>query len=102
MYDSLGEYNQAKDLHEKALKIRTKIFGEDHVDVATSYSCLASVYYSLKEYNKAKQLREKALIIRKKIRSELALGNKHLEAVELRIAPESTSFYPINFPNWRY
>ena len=38
VYNSLGEYNQAKQLHEKALTIRKKIFGEDHVSVAGSRS----------------------------------------------------------------
>ena len=51
VYNSLGEYNQAKELHEKALMIHKKIFDEDHADVATSYNNLASVYYSLGEYN---------------------------------------------------
>ena len=89
VYNSLGEYNQAKDLHEKALTIRKKIFDEDHADVATSYSNLALVYNSFGEYNQAKELYEKALTIRKKIfgedhvyvetvRSQLALVNKHL------------------------
>ena len=36
LYHSLGEYNQAKELHEKALMIYKKVFGEDHTDVATS------------------------------------------------------------------
>ena len=49
MYYSLGEYNQAKELHEKALVIHKKIFGEDHAYVATSYNNLASVYNSLGE-----------------------------------------------------
>ena len=44
MYERLGEYNEAKELHEKALIIRKKIFGEDHADVATSYNNLAVVY----------------------------------------------------------
>ena len=70
VYHRLGEYNQAKELHEKALIIRKKIFGEDHADVATSYNNLASVYYSLGEYNQAKELHEKALVIRKKIFGE--------------------------------
>ena len=70
MYKRLGEYNQAKELHEKALIIRKKIFGEDHADVATSYNNLASVYNSLGEYNQAKELHEKALIISKKIFGE--------------------------------
>ena len=89
MYYTLGEYNQAKELLEKALMIDKRIFGEDHADVASSYSHLASVYCSLEEYNQAKELYERALSIRKKIfgeddkyveiiRSELALVNKHL------------------------
>ena len=59
MYNRLGEYNQAKERHEKALIIRKKIFGEDHADVAASYNNLALVYYNLKEYNQAKELHEK-------------------------------------------
>ena len=70
VYSSLGEYIQAKELHEKALTIRKKIFGEDHAHVATSYNNLASVYNSLGEYNQAKELYEKALTIRKKIFGE--------------------------------
>ena len=70
VHHGLGEYNQAKELHEKALIIRKKIFGEDHADVATSYNNLASVYNSLGEYNQAKELYEKALTIRKKIFGE--------------------------------
>ena len=70
VYKNLGEYNQAKELHEKALMIDKKIFGEDHGSVATGYNNLALVYYDLKEYNQAKQLYEKALTIRKKIFGE--------------------------------
>ena len=70
VYHRLGEYNQAKELHEKALIIRKKIFGEDHADVATSYNNLALVYNRLEEYNQAKELHEKALTIRKKIFGE--------------------------------
>ena len=89
MYNLLGEYNQAKELHEKALIIDKKIFGEDHANVATSYNNLASLYNRLGDYNQAKELYEKALTIRKqvfgedhkyveRIRSELVLVNKHL------------------------
>ena len=69
MYVSLGEYNQAKELHEKALMIRKGVLvkaGEDHADVATSYNNLASVFNRLG----AKDLHEKALIIRKQIFGE--------------------------------
>ena len=70
VYYSLGEYNQAKELHGKALVIRKKIFGEDHASVATIYNNLAVVYTSLGEYNQAKELNEKALVIRKKLFGE--------------------------------
>ena len=70
VYNHLGEYNQAKELHEKVLTISEKIVGEDHADVATSYDNLALVYNSLGEYNPAKQLDENALIIRKQIFGE--------------------------------
>ena len=43
VYNSLGEYNLAKELHENALMIRKKIFGENHADVVTSCNNLASV-----------------------------------------------------------
>ena len=89
MYNRLGQYNLAKEPHEKALLIRKQIFGEDHADVATSYNNLASVYKRLGQYNQAKELCEKALTIRKqsfgedhkyveRIRNELVLVNKHL------------------------
>ena len=51
VYDSLGEYNHAKELHEKALMIRKKIFAEDHANVARSYNNFPSVYNRLGEYN---------------------------------------------------
>ena len=40
MCNRLREYNQAKELHEKALLVRKMIFGEDHGDVPTSYDNL--------------------------------------------------------------
>ena len=65
VYTSLGEYNQAKELLEKALVIWKKLYGEDHAEVATSYDNLASVYNRLGEFNQAKEMSEKALMIRK-------------------------------------
>ena len=70
VYEGIGRYNQARELHQKALMILKNICGEDHGDVATSYNNLASVYASLGEYNQAKELQEKALMITKKIFGE--------------------------------
>jgi len=67
VYLQLGQYNEAKQYHEKVLIIRQKIFGEDHADVATSYNNLGSVHWQLGKYNEGKQCHEKELIITKKI-----------------------------------
>ena len=56
MYNNLGKYSQAKELHEKALIIRKKIFDEDHADVLTSYKDLAIVYNSLGKNSQANKL----------------------------------------------
>ena len=79
----MGEYNQAKELYEKALTIRKKISGEDHANVATSYNNLALVYYNLKEYNQAKELHQKALMIRKQIFVE---DHKYAERIRSELA----------------
>ena len=71
---SLGQYNEAKEYHEKALIINKKIFGEEHADVASSYNNLGSVFQQLGQYNEAKEYHEKALIIYKKIFGEEHAG----------------------------
>ena len=66
VYYRLGEYNQAIELHNKALLTRNQIFGENHANVAKIYNNLALVYTTLKKYNQAKDLTQKALVICKK------------------------------------
>ena len=67
VYRHIGKHNQAKAFHQGALVIQKQIFGEEHADVATSYSNLGNVYQSIGEYNQAKEHHEKALMIQKKI-----------------------------------
>ena len=70
VYNSLGEYNKAKEYHDKALIINKNIFGEEHADVASSYNNLGNDYRHLGQYNEATEYHEKALIINKKIFGE--------------------------------
>ena len=72
VYKAQGEYEKAKLLYEKSLRIREKILGEEHLDTATSYNNLAGVYETQGEYEKAKLLYEKSLRIREKV-----LGEEH-------------------------
>jgi tetratricopeptide (TPR) repeat protein len=64
-----GDLKGAKEMHEKALKIKIKAFGtEEHTSVATSYMNLGDVCLSLKQvdqarnhYFKAKQIYQKTV-----------------------------------------
>ena len=50
----LCDLSQAKDCHDRALAIRLKKLGPEHVDVASSYSHLGSVHKKLGDLSQAK------------------------------------------------
>jgi serine/threonine protein kinase/Tfp pilus assembly protein PilF len=66
VYQSLGLYDPAQALLEKALDTRTKALGPDHPDVATTLSDLGTVVWRKGDFAKAKVLQEQALAIREK------------------------------------
>ena len=70
----LGELEQAKEYHERALRIRLKKLGPDHLDVAMCYNTLGSVHYHLGDLEQAKEYHERALTIYLK-----KLGPDHLD-----------------------
>jgi len=76
-YYSIGEYQKAKPLYQKVLKIWEKLLGENHLDTAGIYNNLALLYNSIGKYQKAERLYRKALKIR-----EEALGEKHPNTAE--------------------
>ena len=43
MYEKKGDLENALVQHQKALEIRTRVFGSDHLDVATSKYNIAEV-----------------------------------------------------------
>ena len=44
VYNSQGRHEEALVQHEKALEIRTRVFGSEHLFVAASYNNIAVVY----------------------------------------------------------
>ncbi|MCB9267764.1 MAG: tetratricopeptide repeat protein [Lewinellaceae bacterium] len=62
----LGNFAEAKRLHQKALGISEQALAADHPDLATSYNNLAIVEEDLGNLAEAKQLYQKALAIREK------------------------------------
>jgi tetratricopeptide (TPR) repeat protein len=71
LYDA-GQYVKAEPLYKRALEIREKALGKDHLETATSLNNLASLYESQGKYAEAEPLHKRALEIREK-----ALGKDH-------------------------
>jgi tetratricopeptide (TPR) repeat protein len=67
-----ANYQQAIDLHKRALAIREKLFASEHPDVADSLNNLASAYQAQGNYSEALSKYQRALEIREKV-----LGSEH-------------------------
>ena len=65
LFNSLGQYDKAKEYYQKALLIRTEI--GDRQGEATDYGNLGTVFQSLGKYDKAKEYLQKALVIKTEI-----------------------------------
>jgi len=74
IYYLTGEYEEAEPLYMKALKLRKKLLGEEHLDTVISYDNLGELYYSMELYKNSEKLYIKALKIR-----ENFLGKEHLD-----------------------
>ena len=61
MFQSLGQYDKAKEYLQKALVITTEI--GDRNGERTCYENLGTVFQSLGQYDKAKEYIQKALVI---------------------------------------
>ncbi len=69
---SLDAYDQARDLHRRALTIRKSILGPSHPEVADSLSNLANAFWVKGDFDEALRLHEQARAIR-----EESLGPEH-------------------------
>lgn len=79
IYDDLGRINvalssftQAAEYHYKALHLRLELYGETHLDVATSYHGLGIVYWYRADHEKGYYYHTKSLHIREEL-----LGENH-------------------------
>jgi len=73
VYYSLGLYDQALSLDEKALELRRGHLGEKHLDVAASLVDLGTVHWKKGEYEKAREHFELALALREELLGPEAL-----------------------------
>ena len=70
----LGQYDKAKEVLERALKIKEQHYGQEHFEVVKTLTNLGSTYRELKDYEKARDVLEQALKIK-----EQHYGQDHYE-----------------------
>ena len=69
-----GDLCGAISIHKRALKIRQRLYGDNHPDVADSLNNIGVICHKLEELSAARKYHAKALGIRKKV-----YGEDHLE-----------------------
>lgn len=65
LYD-YGEYESALDVNLRQLKIRKKLYGPKHIDIALSFFNIGSIYFQQSDYNKALEYYNRARSVWKK------------------------------------
>ena len=79
VYAGKGDVENALVQYQKALEIRTRVFGSDHPDVAVSYQNLAAVYQRQGNHVQTKEMVTKAYHIFLKV-----LGPDHPQTQGLK------------------
>jgi hypothetical protein len=89
LLEAQSAYEQAKKLHEEgkyaeavmqaehALALREAVLGKNHLDVADSLACLATLYWEQGLYERAEPLHHRALTLR-----EAARGKDHPDVAD--------------------
>jgi tetratricopeptide (TPR) repeat protein len=85
-----GQYADAEALCQRALALREKVLGPDHLDVAQSLNNLALLYYAQGQYDKAEALYQRKLAILEKTHGprhpDVVRSLKNFEALQARKA----------------
>ena len=80
-----GDLKNALVQHQKALEIRTRVFGSDHPDVALSFNNIGVVYEKKGDFENALVQNQKALEIRTRVfgsdHPDVATSYQNLAAV---------------------
>jgi tetratricopeptide (TPR) repeat protein len=82
VYDQ-GQYDEALKLHQKALKVFRRVYGEDHKNVAQSLRKIGFVLLQQKKYDEAVEMFEEALEVYTRV---LGIDNSENAAMHNRIA----------------
>ena len=75
VYLAKGDLENALVQHQKALEIKTRVFGSEHLDVAKSYNNIGKIYNRQGKYEEALEMFTKSLDIKTHING----GDNHLD-----------------------
>ena len=92
VYRNLGLYTQAAPILEKSLSLKRRVYGEEHLEVATSLHTLAVLYDTQGKYQEAESLFRQSLAIKEKI-----FGQDHPE-----VARSLNSIAVVNWNQGKY
>ena len=67
VYESLGMYDEALSIAEKALTIQRELYGNVNPDIATSLNAIGWIYHQKGEYETADSLLQSALAMRRQL-----------------------------------
>jgi CHAT domain-containing protein/Tfp pilus assembly protein PilF len=93
-YYNIGDYQNAIDYFEQALKIKKLILGEEHLDNASSLNNIANTYKNIGDYQKSLKYHMQAMEIIKK-----TLGEEHLDYATSLNNIGNTYFYMGDYQN---
>ena len=91
----LGDFEKAKDVLERVVKMKERHYGQEHFVVAKALTNLATAYGELEDYDKAKNILERAVNINVKhyghgsVEVAILLYNFGTDARVARRIPES-------------
>lgn len=70
VYEELAQLDKAMDHYWGALRLKKKIYGDVHIEIASSYGIIGSLHHSLGQFEKAKGFHKRALKIYKLLQGD--------------------------------
>ena len=91
-----GKYGEARPLAERALEIREKSLGPEHIEVAAALNNIAAIYSAQGDYAQAEPLYQRVLTIREK-----ALGPEHPDVARSLNNLANLNYNKVIMRRWR-
>jgi len=107
LYQSMEKFQEAQDMHLKAIKIKENLLGRDDYEVALSIGHLASLYnYDMKNFDKAEELYLRSIAIGEKLFGPAYSGLEYDYRGLIRVYQETQNWdkflqYRIKLSSWK-